>query len=104
MSDDDKREQARLDFNDAVANGQVHPAVANYLAALDSDLRGANDNHEALRQDLARREREEREAREDQGDGTEPESTPDTQTDKPAETVKPNPAAVAATKAGGNRR
>lgn len=61
---DDKKTQARERFNDAVANGQIHPAIADYLACLDGDLQGVSDRHEALADDIATREREDREARE----------------------------------------
>lgn len=104
MSSDDKREQAREAFNDAVANGQVHPAVANYLAALDDDLRGAQDNHNALADDLARQEQErrDREVQLSDDDKAALDRAGDDAT--PAKTAKPTPAAVAANKTGGNAR
>lgn len=67
---EDKRAAARERLNEAIANGQVHPAVADFLAVLDDDVTGVRDRHDALTKDVAERERADREAREGTTDDT----------------------------------
>lgn len=98
MSDDKddkdaKRAKVREAMGDAIANGQIHPALADYLALVDEDLQGVSDRHDALADDLAAREREEREAREgtpgeSQHDPDDPGRAPDDDTETPPTTAK----------------
>lgn len=93
MSDDTKSRAERADairerLSDAIGNGQVHPALADYLALVDDELQGAADRHQALLDDLAA----------DKAAESEPE--PD---DKPKAAAKATPAAVASKQGGNNR-
>ncbi len=86
LSAGERREQARERLNEAIGNGQVHPAVADFLAILDDGVQGVSERHDALFHDLY--------ADKSPGDAE------DTADDKaPAETNTPTPARVAATKA-----
>jgi hypothetical protein len=106
MSDDDKREQVRERLADAIGNGQIHPALADWIAITDDAVQGTRDRHEALLEDLAQRDREDREAREDTTKDAPADDDQGDAADATAPTPTPTPAKVAAAKAqprGGNR-
>lgn len=85
MSDDKKTRAAevRERLGDAIGNGQIHPALADYLALVDDELQGAADRHEQLVADLAAKDR---------ADTPDPEPDPEPGDAKP---TKATPAAVA---------
>lgn len=74
--------QVRERLSDAIGNGQIHPALADYLALVDEELQGATDRHEQLLADLA--------ADKDPGEQPEPATEPE-----PATARKATPATVA---------
>lgn len=95
MSDDKKSRaeraaEVRERLGDAIGNGQIHPALADYLALVDDELQGAAARHQALVDDLAA----------DKTADPEPEE-PD---DKPKTAAKATPAAVAKQQQGGSSR
>jgi hypothetical protein len=86
----DKQSKAERDaavrerLSDAIGNGQIHPALADYLALVDEELLGAADRHEQLLADLA--------ADKDPEEQPEPATEPD---ESPATARKATPATVA---------
>jgi hypothetical protein len=81
MTTEDQRATARAALNDAIGNGQIHPALADYLATVDDALDGVRDRHDALVADLNA----------DKSPAEEP-------ADEPADDSSPSPAKVAAAK------